>query len=127
MLESLRPSSEPSDDLDAILGEETDPTMRQARLFWYQGAIRGNPLSQRALADEIMLEASESNDADARHLAAVLFALAAQQGIEPAVESLSRVVEYEVAARGIDTQEEFAASPVVQVAQIACQHLDEGA
>jgi hypothetical protein len=59
--------------------------MNLAKQFWFEGAVRGNPLAQMALADEIMFEASETGDADARALATVLFGLAAQQGIEQAV------------------------------------------
>jgi hypothetical protein len=87
--------------------------------FWLEAALRGNPLAQRALADEVMLEASQSGDPDQRLLAAVLFALASQQDDNESSESLSRVIEYDVAARNIGSQEEFLASSVVQAANAA--------
>jgi len=68
-----------------VLGDDTFSPMNLAKQFWFEGAVRGNPLAQMALADEIMFEASETGDADARALATVLFGLAAQQGIEQAV------------------------------------------
>ena len=87
--------------------------------FWLEAALRGNPLAQRALADEVMFEASQSGNPDQRLLAAVLFALASQQDDNESSESLSRVIEYDVAARNIGNQEEFLASPVVQAANAA--------
>ena len=114
VLEELRPFSklpEPIKKLDTPVGI--------AARFWLEGAVRGNPLAQRALADELMLEASTSGDTDARVLAATLFALAAQQGIDEASESLSRVAEFDLAGRGIKTEEEFLASPVVRLAKAA--------
>jgi hypothetical protein len=66
-----------------------------------------------------MLEASQSGDPNQRLLAAVLFALASQQDDSESSESLSRVIEYDVAARNVGSQEEFLASPVVQTANAA--------
>jgi hypothetical protein len=87
--------------------------------FWFEAALKGNSLAQRALADEIMLEASQSGDPNQRLLAAVLFALASQQDDSESSESLSRVIEYDVAARNVGSQEEFLASPVVETANAA--------
>ena len=55
------------------------------------------------------LEASESGDTDARLLAAVLFALAAQQGNSQAIESLNRHVQIDLANRNVEREEEFLA------------------
>jgi TPR repeat protein len=101
-------------------------SMDLAKRFWFEGAVRGNPLAQLALGDEIMFEASESGEADARLLAAVLFGLAAQQGNEQAMDSLKRLVEFDVAVSAYETQEDFLRSPVVQVAEAAsCRLLDQ--
>ena len=74
-----------------------------------------------ALADEVM--ASDTNDPEARLLAATLFGLAAQQGNEQAVESLSRVVQVDLGMRGVSSQQEFEASPIVQIARVATLYL----
>ena len=88
--------------------------------FWLEGSLTGNPLAQKSLADEVMLEASVSGNADERLLAATLFALASQQDSqEGPSDSLARVIEYDVAAREVQSQEEFLASPVVQAANAA--------
>jgi hypothetical protein len=87
--------------------------------FWLEGAIAGSVLAQKALADELMLESSQSGNADRRLLAALLFALAAQQDDDGASQSLSRVIEYEVETENIESQDDFSASPVVQVANAA--------
>ena len=88
--------------------------------FWLEGSLTGNPLAQKSLADEVMLEASQSGNADERLLAATLFALASQQDSqEGPSDSLARVIEYDVAARDVQSQEEFLASPVVQTAHAA--------
>jgi hypothetical protein len=123
----LRPDAQ----LPKILRQREDDstsmsTMDLAKRFWFEGAVRGNPLAQIALGDEIMFEASESGEADARLLAAVLFGLAAQQGNEQAMDSLKRVVEFDVAVSAYETQEDFLRSPVVQVAEAAsCRLLDQ--
>jgi hypothetical protein len=66
-----------------------------------------------------MLESSQSGNADRRLLAALLFALAAQQDDDGASQSLSRVIECEVEIENIESQDDFLASPVVQVANAA--------
>ena len=86
-----------------------------SRRFWYEGAIRGNPLSQMALADDLMENAS--GDHDLQTLAACLFGLAAQQGNEIAANSLERVVDFHIAdGEGITEREAYLSSPVVQIA-----------
>ena len=88
--------------------------------FWLEASLTGNPLAQKSLADEVMLEASTSGNPDERLLAATLFALASQQDTEEGPsDSLARVIEYDVAAREVQSQEEFLASPVVQTASAA--------
>jgi hypothetical protein len=117
-----------NDDDDASLS-----SMNLAKRFWFEGAIRGNPLAQICLADDIMFQDSNTNAStagydksiagDARLLAVTLFVLAAQQYLygnndpsHTSIESLTRVVQMEVAAGGIESEDEFAKSPVVQVA-----------
>ncbi|KAL3914658.1 MAG: hypothetical protein SGILL_006013 [Bacillariaceae sp.] len=118
VLEFLRPREIlPSTILKMLPGQDTRQEL--AIRFWLEGAMSGNPNGQKALADEIMMEASQSGSADGRLLAAVLFALAAQQDDDGASESLSRVIEHDVASRGIDNEDAFLASPVVQVAHAA--------
>lgn len=92
-----------------------------AMRFWFEGAVRGNPLSQRSLADEIMFQCSseDEHEEDSFLLAAVLFALAAQQGDEEALNSLKRVVELDLENRNVQSREEFLQCPVVQVARAA--------
>lgn len=102
-----------------LKSEGSETSMDMAMQFWYEGAIRGNPLAQRALADELMMRASENGDDDTRLLAAVFFALAAQQGDEEAMEALSRVVAYDTIARGVEDEQGYSSSPVVQIAQAA--------
>lgn len=64
-----------------------------AKAFWYESAMRGNPLAQLSLADACMEEFMESSmeDDDAMLMATVLFAMAAQQKFDGASESLKRV------------------------------------
>ena len=50
-------------------------------------------------------------------MAATLFGLAAQHGMETATDSLSRVIDYE--ASTCQSQEEFMTSPVLRVANAA--------
>jgi len=92
-----------------------------AHKFWLEGAVRGNPLAQAYLADDMMERAVSSDNDDMRVLAAVLFGLSAQQGNDMASESLSRVVEFEAAHKSIQSQEEFESSPVVRTADAALQ------
>jgi hypothetical protein len=87
--------------------------------FWLEGAIGGNPLAQKALADELMVKSSQLGNEHLRVMASSLFALAAQQGDEGASESLARVIEYDTVSRGVETEEEFFRSPVVQAAYAA--------
>jgi hypothetical protein len=120
----LRPDSQ----LPGLLRPREDdnnsmPSTELAKRFWFEGAVRGNPLAQMSLADEIMFEASKSGEADARLLAAVLFGLAAQQGNEQAIDSLKRVLEFDGACSAHETRDDFLNSPVVQVAQAACHRL----
>ena len=68
---------------------------------------------------------SESGEADARLLAAVLSGLAAQQGTEQAMDSLKRVVEFDVVFSAYETQADFLSSLVVQVAEAACRLLNQ--
>ncbi len=46
----------------------------------------------------------------------MLFALVAQQGVEEASESLSRVVDFNLVSGKVQTEEEFLSYPVVQMA-----------
>jgi hypothetical protein len=63
------------------------------------------------------MEASETGDSDVRLLAAVLFALAAQQpGNVHAFDSLARVIDFEVADEKIRNDEDFASSFIVRIA-----------
>eukprot|EP00977_Amphora_coffeiformis_P025276 scaffold19102_cov172-Amphora_coffeaeformis.AAC.5 len=100
--------------------EETD-NIGLAFQFWYEASIRGNPVAQFALGDEIM--ASAAHESDARLLAATLFGLAAQQGNEQAQESLTRLVQLDLQLNGVTTQSEFEANTIVQIAQAATMYL----
>ena len=119
MLESLRPLSMLPRPLQ--LNSNLDsPGVEIARRCWFEGAVRGNPLAQHSLGDSLMEEAVQTGDEDSRVLAAVLFALAAQQRInDEAIEALSRVVEFDISRRDIGSEQDFFSSPVVQVAQAA--------
>lgn len=99
--------------------------------FWLQAALQGNPQAQLALADDLMAHATVCMEAiageqqdDTRLLAAVLFGLAAQQGLDDALERLSRVVGFEMIDKQIETQDEFLNSRVVQTAQAATATID---
>ena len=126
VLESLRVDEDLSRSviLEKVV-QVSDISQQQelAMRFWFQGAIRGNPLAQHALADELMMiQAASSNENEhdtGRVLAATLFALAAQQGHEPSIDALSRVVQVDVDLRNVQSEEEFLSSPVVQIAQAA--------
>jgi hypothetical protein len=120
VLETLRPSSMlPGPIVEKAPNGGTNSFIEMAKRFWFEGAVRGNPLAQQALADELMVEASQTGNEDMRLVSAILFSLAAQQGSEVALESLSRVVDFDVSSRGVQSEEEFLASPVVQVARAA--------
>jgi hypothetical protein len=121
ILNNLRPSEELPFE-EQIIGDECSISYDAlAKRFWFEGAVRGNPLAQAHLADEVMELAANTRNDDMRVLAAALFGLAAQQGHDIASESLSRVVEFEVASSLIQSQEEFEASPVVKTANAALQ------
>jgi hypothetical protein len=91
-----------------------------AMRFWFEGAVRGNPLAQKALADELMFQASQLGyDEDIYLLAATFFALAAQQGDEGASDCLARVIDYDLQHRQVKSETEFLASPIVKVARAA--------
>ena len=66
-----------------------------AKRFWYLASLRDNSMAQSALADQLMFEATASEDGDKQALAVALFVLAAQQGYTLAVEALSRCIEWE--------------------------------
>lgn len=92
--------------------------------LWTQGAMKGNPLAQASLADEYMARSMEAmqdkNVADSNELrlkAVVLFALAAQQGYDDAIQALPRVLDVEASL--YDDAEEFYKSPVFHTAQVA--------
>jgi hypothetical protein len=105
-------------DLPGVPGlHELHSPMNLAKRFWLEGAVRGNAIAQIALGDECMMEASETGDSDVRLLAAVLFALAAQQpGNVHAFDSLARVIDFEVADEKIRNDEDFASSFIVRIA-----------
>jgi hypothetical protein len=128
VLDELRPFEKLPDILKDMLASqrETDDTDEDgselACRFWLEAALTGNPLAQQSLADEVMFAASRSGNPEQRLLAATLFALASQQehdASEGPSETLARVIEYDVAARGVESREEFLASPVVQTANAA--------
>jgi hypothetical protein len=120
VLETLRPFSMlPEPIVEKASKSATNSFVEMARRFWFEGALRGNPLAQQALADELMVEASQTGNQDMCLVSAILFSLAAQQGSQVAMENLSRVVDFDVSSRGVQSEEEFLASPVVQVARAA--------
>ncbi|VEU39929.1 unnamed protein product [Pseudo-nitzschia multistriata] len=119
LLDRLRPFKNLPEILQGLL-EGNDAQNQLACRFWFEASLSGNPLAQKALANEIMFRASQSERPDQRLLAAVLFALASQQEDEDGPsDSLSRVIEHDLAARNVQSQEEFLASPVVQTAKAA--------
>ncbi|KAG7370798.1 hypothetical protein IV203_019368 [Nitzschia inconspicua] len=118
VLEDLRPIAKLPPVLQELCNNQTSSQGLAVR-FWMEGAISGNPLAQKALADELMLESTQSGNEQLRILAAVLFSLAAQQGDQSASDSLCRVVELDVVSRGVETEEAFSNSPVVRVANAA--------
>ena len=121
-LESLRPSSLLPNPIHRI-GTAASTETELSRRFWFEGAVRGNPLAQQSLADCLMEEAAQTGDEDTRLLASILFAIAAQQGNDEAIEALSRVVQFDLSRRGVQSEEDFMASPVVQVAQAAMSEI----
>ena len=120
VLETLRPFSMlPEPIVEKAPKVETNSFIEMTKRFWFEGAVRGNPLAQQALADELMVEATQTGNEDMCLVSAILFSLAAQQGSQVALESLSRVVDFDVSNRGVQSEAEFLASPVVQAAQAA--------
>lgn len=119
IVNNMRPLSRlPMPIIDMLSSQDSQKFLiGLAMRFWFEGAVRGNSSAQVTLADSLMVEASQSGDADTRLLAAVLFALAAQQGFEEAPEQLSRVIDFDFANQGYETEAEFLASPIVQVAE----------
>jgi hypothetical protein len=120
MLKSQHNQCDDADDgdVDKDAAERTELACR----FWLEASLTGNPLAQKSLADEVMFEASQSGNPDQRLLAATLFALASQQEDdteEGPSDALTRVIGYDVAIRGVESREEFLASPVVQTAKAA--------
>jgi len=118
VLDNLRPFEELPEILRDMLSDMRNSDTELACRFWLEASLTGNPLAQKSLADEVMMIASQSEDQDQRILAATLFALASQQEGE-ASDSLMRVIEFDAAARQVESQEEFLASPVVQTASAA--------
>jgi hypothetical protein len=120
ILESLRPLSSLPDPIQRFCIDLDKKSALMAMRFWFEGAVRGNPSAQRSLADELMFQATQSAyDEDTYLLAAIFFALAAQQEDDEAFDSLRRVIDADLQHRGVESQEEFLASPVVQVARAA--------
>ena len=120
-LNKLRPLSDLPTPIQNIQDCFPDnDNMVMAMRFWFEGAIRGTPGAQKALADELMYQASQVDyHEDTYLLAATFFALAAQQGDDEASKSLYRLIDYDCENRQVHSEEEFLASPVVQVARIA--------
>lgn len=117
VLERLRPFS----TIPGPLQSKSGPVGMSMR-FWFEGAVRGNPLAQSTLADELMYQASQSGCKDTRLLAAVFFALSAQQGNESAESSLTRVINYDFQSRGgvdMQNEEDFMTLSVVKTAKAA--------
>jgi hypothetical protein len=112
LLENLRPRAIIPSILLQLFGKNRQQEL--AMRFWLEGAIDGSPLAQKALADELMIISLQSGNVDGRLLAAVLFALAAQQDDQGAWESLSRVIALDISGRGVDREE-----AVVQAANAA--------
>lgn len=121
VLDKLRPFTSLPDPIRLLQSSDLEmKTAVVAMRFWFEGAVRGNPLAQKALADELMFQASQLEyDEDIYLLAATFFALAAQQGDEEASDCLSRVIAYDLQHRHVKSEAEFLASPIVKVARAA--------
>lgn len=123
MLRKLRDIGE-DETYNRTVGTEAEAKALAIEL-WHEAAIRGNPLAQTSLADDYMGQSMEAmraggdgnNDRsnELRLKAAMLFALAAQQGYDDALQALPRVLNVESSAR--KSAEDFYNSPVFQVAQ----------
>jgi hypothetical protein len=91
--------------------------------FWWEAALSGNPAAQFALADDLMSYTVSSfqgtNHDEFALLATVLFGLAAQQGMEDALDRLSKVISREVDRKEIATEEDYDSLTVVQTARAA--------
>ena len=136
LLEQLSPLDHlPAPMREAFLHDYIPEHQSMAWRFWFQAARRGNPQAQVALADDLMAHATSLDIDDeqrqqrrqsdeARLLAAVLFGLAAQQGLDDALERLTRVVGMEMTYKQIETQDDFLNSQVVQTAQAATVAMD---
>lgn len=109
----------PPDSMTSLLNDD-DQNQSLARRFWLEGSLRGNSNAQTALGDEAMEKGVIQNREDLRLMAATLFGLAAQQGLEQAIDSLSRVVEYEASI--CESKEDFLVSPILKVAQAASMY-----
>ena len=117
VLELLRPATLLP---DPVLPQNFEsPSIGLGKMFWFEGAIRGNPLAQQALADQLMFEANQTKEYDKRLLACVLFGLAAQQGSDDAADSMKRILDIEIASGQIQNEDEYLASPIVQSAMAA--------
>jgi hypothetical protein len=121
VLEKLGPLVDtlPVVDEDILSNDASFSVDSLANQLWLHGAVRGNALAQTALADNMMEKAVHTGNKDLRLVAAVLFGLAAQQGHESATESLARVVNFQMAQRSIQEQEEFESLQVIQTAKAA--------
>uniref|UniRef100_A0A7S4DF11 Fe2OG dioxygenase domain-containing protein n=1 Tax=Heterosigma akashiwo TaxID=2829 RepID=A0A7S4DF11_HETAK len=95
--------------------EPLTPTL--TRRFWFEGAVRGNPIAQLYLADEARLEGESTKNKDLLVLAATLFGLAAQQGSEDACDALASLLRDEM--ESTESHEAFMASGIFQIAQAA--------
>ncbi len=95
---------------DQFLSNERDSNLDLAKRLWWQGSLRGNPIAQVALADELMATAMSQECVDVENYletASVLFALAAQQGNDHAIQSLHRIQALEAALREMDNPPEL--------------------
>mmetsp|Transcript_59177 Transcript_59177/g.144657 ORF Transcript_59177/g.144657 Transcript_59177/m.144657 type:complete len:786 (+) Transcript_59177:280-2637(+) len=129
-IEKLRPFDDLPSPIKACFEDNDDIGFELAMRCWLEGSIGGNPLAQRALGDELMFLASQRQDNSPETqsivaLASVLFALAAQQDDESALESLSRVIDYDLGTRIIESREDYEASPAVKVAKAAMEDIDD--
>ena len=120
LIEAILNQSQTKANLPACVVDGTDRTTILAKRLWYASALMGNARAQISLADELMTEASDRDDREAMQVAAVFFALAAQQGESGGVEALDRLVGYVVQNWGIASEDDFAQCPIVQISQAAC-------
>jgi len=102
-----------------VISPKVPPNMNLAKQFWLEGALRGNPLAQQALADELMFEGTLYDDSELCLLATVCFGLAAQQGSESANESLSKIVSLQASGDSSEDME----SQILKIVSTARSHL----